>query len=90
MCTIIDHVAETAHLRLLLDCADICQTSADFMLRGSEKHALTCGTCVEICVACAEKCEPIGKEDSMMKNCAEVCRNCAESCKHMADLKTAA
>ena len=30
------------HIRLLADCAQICQTSADFMLRGSALHAHTC------------------------------------------------
>lgn len=82
--------SEAAHIRLLLDCADICQTSADFMLRGSAKHALTCGTCAEICLACAEECERIGPEDRIMKHCADICRACAESCKQMARMKAAA
>ena len=42
--------AEAAHIRLLLDCAEICHTSADFMLRDSTKHALTCGACADICL----------------------------------------
>ena len=33
---------EPAHFRLMLDCAQICQTSADFMLRQSELHAQLC------------------------------------------------
>jgi hypothetical protein len=74
----------------LMDCADICRTSADFMLRGSPQHALTCGTCAEVCAACAESCERIGQQDGMMKKCAEVCRRCAESCRHMAQMKSAA
>ena len=32
--------AEAAHIGLMLDCAQICQTSADFMIRGSGLHAL--------------------------------------------------
>jgi hypothetical protein len=82
--------AEAAHIRLLLDCADICQTSTDFMLRGSPQHVLTCGTCAEVCLACAESCERIGQQDSMMKKCADVCRRCAESCRQMANMKAAA
>ena len=34
--------AEGDHLRLLMDCADICLTSAAFMIRGSDLHAHTC------------------------------------------------
>jgi hypothetical protein len=30
------------HIRLLLDCADICRTFADFMLRGSELYPQVC------------------------------------------------
>lgn len=40
--------AEAGHIRLLLDCAEICQTSANFMLRGSLLHTRTCGVCAEI------------------------------------------
>ncbi len=35
--------AEASHIRLLLDCVEICRTSADFMLRGSPRHHLTYG-----------------------------------------------
>jgi hypothetical protein len=30
---------------LLLDCAEICQTAANFMLRNSELHSRTCAVC---------------------------------------------
>jgi hypothetical protein len=75
--------AEVSHIRCLLDRAEICQTSANFMLRGSEMHRHTCGVCAEICARCAQDCEGIG-DDAHMRACAEACRRCAESCKHMA------
>lgn len=75
--------AEAGHIRLLSDCAEICQTSANFMIRGSEHHALTCGACAEICARCAESCEQMA-DDEVMRRCAEVCRRCAESCRRMA------
>ena len=71
------------HIRLLLDCAEICQTSANFMVRGSELHPLTCGACAEVCERCAEACERLG-DDDMMRRCAEVCRRCAQACRQMA------
>jgi hypothetical protein len=37
------HHAKPNHIRLMLDCAEVCQTSANFMLRGSDLHAYTCG-----------------------------------------------
>lgn len=81
--------AEPEHIRLLLDCADICRTSADFMIRGSDMHALTCGTCAEVCERCAADCEQMGVDDAHLKQCAEVCRRCAESCRQMTKAMTA-
>jgi hypothetical protein len=75
--------AEPEHIRLMLDCVEICQTSANFMLRGSDLHPLTCGTCAEVCERCAADCERLG-EDELMRRCAEACRRCADSCRRMA------
>lgn len=71
------------HQTLLQDCADICRTAADFMLRGSALHRETCRACAEVCDRCAASCESMGG-DAMMKKCAEACRRCAESCRQMA------
>ncbi len=77
--------AEAAHIGLLLDCAEICQTSANFMLRSSNFHTRTCALCAEICEQCAADCERFG-DDAQMKACAENCRRCAESCRRMAQM----
>ncbi|MBN8469815.1 four-helix bundle copper-binding protein [Corallococcus exiguus] len=75
-------LAEPEHLRLLMDCADICETSARFMLRGSDLHSRTCFACAEVCAACATACEEMGDE-GMMEACADACRRCEESCRRM-------
>ncbi|HXG67920.1 MAG TPA: four-helix bundle copper-binding protein [Blastocatellia bacterium] len=75
--------AEAAHIRLLLDCAEICQTSANFMMRGSNLHGYVCGVCAVICERCAESCERMG-DDERMRVCAQECRTCADSCRQMA------
>jgi hypothetical protein len=77
------------HLRLLLDCSQICDTSADFMIRGSDLHHATCGACAEVCDRCAEDCERMA-DDDVMRHCAQICRRCAEVCHHMAGAPTAA
>jgi hypothetical protein len=74
--------AEAAHIRLVQDCADICELSATFMLRRSDLHARTCAVCAEVCERCAEDCERLG-DDEQMRRCAEACRRCAESCRQM-------
>jgi hypothetical protein len=76
--------AEPSHVRLLQDCAQICATSADFMLRDSDLHHHTCGACAEVCARCAERCERLAEDDEVMRRCAEECRRCAESCGRMA------
>ena len=77
--------ADPQHIGLLLDCAEICQTSANFMLRGSPLHGRTCAVCAEVCEQCAQTCEQMG-DDAMMQACAAACRRCAESCRQMASM----
>jgi hypothetical protein len=71
---------EPPHFRLMMNCAEICQTSANFMLSGSDLHHLTCGVCAEVCRRCAEDCARVGDMDE----CVRACRVCAESCEKMA------
>jgi hypothetical protein len=75
---------EVEHTRLLLDCAEICATSRDFMLRGSERHRSTCGLCAEICSEYARWAANVPGADEQMRRCAEECERCAESCRRMA------
>jgi hypothetical protein len=52
---------EPQHFSLMMACAEICRTSAHFMLLGSELHKLTCRECAEICERCAADCERVVK-----------------------------
>jgi len=70
---------EPAHFRLMMDCAEICQTSANFMLSSSSHHAQVCRICAEICDACAESCDKLDG----MEDCAKACRDCARQCRTM-------
>jgi len=72
---------EQKHFTLMIDCAQICATNSDFLLRQSSLHAETCRACAEVCDACADDCEKLG--DEHMKRCATTCRSCAESCRAM-------
>lgn len=76
--------SNSTHIKVLLDCARVCNLSADLMIRHSEFHGSICGACAEVCLACAESCESFGKEDAMMQACADICRKCAVSCSQMA------
>jgi hypothetical protein len=74
--------ASPAHISLMLDCVDICQTSANFMLRKSPLHMRTCGVCAEVCDMCAMDCQRFA-DDTQMQACADMCRRCAETCREM-------
>lgn len=71
------------HLRLMLECADLCAVSARFMIASSDFHRKLCGLCAEVCMACAESCGQFG-DDATMQECAAECRKCAEVCQVMA------
>lgn len=74
---------EAEHFRLMMNCAEICQTSANFQLSRSHFQHRLCEVCAGICEACAADCEKIGGMDE----CVEACRNCAESCREMASAR---
>ena len=68
------------HIKIMLDCAQICATSLDFMARGSDQHKLVCGICARICRACAESCRGLDG----MEECVAACERCADACEKMA------
>jgi len=80
--TIGDKHAKPENLNLLSDCARMCNTNADFMLRKSTYHPQTCGLTADICDECADTCDRF--DDDFMKECASTCRRCSESCREIA------
>jgi len=77
------HYVEATHIMTLLDCADMCATSANFMLRDSTRHRRTCELCAEVCDACAKSCAAFHDDDEM-RRCEAECHRCAASCREMA------
>lgn len=69
------------HIRLLMDCSEICALTSDFLSRGSPFHRQTCQACAMICEECAEDC--LTFNDPIMNRCAEACRACAKSCREL-------
>lgn len=66
-------------IQLLIDCSEICQTAAGFLLRGSSLQQLLNTVCAEACERCARSCEQF--DDDLLQQCAEVCLRCAEACR---------
>ena len=72
------------HIRLMMDCAQMCATSADYMVRESPFHDRICRLCSELCKECGKDCQQVAGDDQMVKECIEMCRKCAASCERMA------
>jgi hypothetical protein len=69
--------AEASHIKLLMDCAGVCQITADYLVRGSTYFARMNVLCAEICDQCAKDCEQIMGDDEVMRRCVEACRRCS-------------
>src|SRR5262245_38339970 len=74
--------AVARHMRLLLDCAQICTMTEDYMLRDSAFYAQVCGVCADVCDSCAEACERF-PGDEQMAECMSACQRCADACRTM-------
>jgi len=79
--------AEPASLNRLIDCAEICQAAASFVLRNSDLYETVCISCAEVCLRCAEYCERIPDNDEIGL-CAEMCMRSAESCQRLVGRST--
>jgi hypothetical protein len=77
------HYVDATHIMTLLDCADMCATSVNVMLRDSARQRRTCELCAEECDACAKSCAAFSDDDEM-RRCEAECHRCAESCREMA------
>jgi hypothetical protein len=82
------HAAPT-HIRLLMDCAQLCTVTADFMARDSAFHDRTCQLCAELCRSCADSCAEVAGDDQLVRECVDLCHRCAESCDRMTSHGTA-
>ena len=74
--------AQTAIITALLDCAEMCRTAKNLMLRGSSLHPTACRACREAAERCAEACETVAAQSYAA--CARECRRCAQACAEMA------
>jgi len=68
-------------IALDLDCAQICQTAAAFIARGSGNTSALCALCADICDECADECESHPMDHC--RDCAHACRACSEECHTM-------
>ncbi|MCP1574252.1 uncharacterized protein YggL (DUF469 family) [Herbaspirillum rubrisubalbicans] len=69
-------------VRLLVECAELCQLSANWQLAGSQYCRQICAVCAQVCRQCQDRCS----DDAGLQECATACRRCAESCEAMSEM----
>jgi hypothetical protein len=71
-------------VRLDLDCADLCRTTATILARQSETDPsvlrATIQACLIACRSCGEECRSHADMHPHCRVCAEVCELCARVC----------
>jgi hypothetical protein len=79
--------ATASLIAMLNDCAELCQATANSMLRESALHRIVCRACADACERCAEEC---GRHsaDQRIARCSATCKKCAASCRTMADMSS--
>jgi hypothetical protein len=78
------HLFDERHLRLLIDCCEVCQTTQNALLRSSEVGTMLAAVCVEVCEKVAENCRKVDGMDSQLMECAETCDHTADCCRRLA------
>lgn len=75
------HHAEFSHIASLLDCLEVCITTADLAGRGSPVAPALIQVCAEVAEDCADSCDEHSQgADPEMERCAAACRDLAEWC----------
>jgi hypothetical protein len=68
---------EANRIRLMLDCAEICQTAANFLIRDSDHYLRVCREAAVICEDLSSVCCKI----TTMKRVLVACNNCVSACR---------
>lgn len=76
-------------IRLCLDCASICTTTAGVASRQTEYDASVSKSLLEACIAscksCGDECERHATMHAHCRVCAQACRRCEQACRQLLD-----
>jgi hypothetical protein len=79
-----DAYARIECIRLNKDCAEMCWTTAAYMLRESRFMEEACKLCADICDASTVECDRFAEEHCV--HCSAACRDCAAECRRMMEV----
>jgi hypothetical protein len=78
-----DAVCDKRCVKMLVECAKMCETAAFIMSMDGKFVKRQCELVAEACTVCAEECARY--KDESCRKCAGVCRECAGDCREMLD-----
>ncbi|MBI4496808.1 MAG: four-helix bundle copper-binding protein [Chloroflexi bacterium] len=65
------------HMRLLMDCAEICETADDYLMRNSAITGRITPIVADVCERTAQSLNQF-RDDPQMQNCVDACQRTAE------------
>lgn len=65
------------HVRLMIDCAEMCQTAANFLIRESDHYLRICREAAEICKDLVSSCEGVDGMEGILS----ICDECVSACR---------
>ncbi len=71
-------------IKLLVECAMMCQMSAATMSMDGQFAKPHCQMCAQICKKCAQECSMF--KDTHCQKCADICRMCEAECNAMSSM----
>lgn len=77
-----DAHARRSQIKLLSDCAAICEVCAKFISSNSLLMKSICEYCAYVCEVCGHECLMHPDQESQM--CGRICLNCAKECRSYA------
>jgi hypothetical protein len=78
----------SGRIRVLLDCASMCQTTAEDSRHGSILYEQSASYCAHLCERVARELYPLAADD-MIQACILACQRCAEYCQGIGMQKAA-
>lgn len=76
-------------IRLNLDCADLCRTTAALLLRQTEPDLAVVraavDACARACKSCGDECGGHAELHDHCRVCAEACTACEDACRRVLD-----
>jgi hypothetical protein len=76
-----------ACIRLCLDCADVCATTARVTSRPTAYNASVTrpllDACVAVCALCGDECDRHAGTHRHCQLCAQACRRCEQACRDL-------